>query len=1059
MKLSDLAVRRPITIAMIFLMIILLGLVSMNKLNLDLFPELELPLALAMTSYENVGPEEIEKLVTRPLEGALGAVNGIKSINSISRQGSSLVILEFSWGTDMNFAINQMREKIDFTSSFLPADADKTMILKLDPNMMPIMVMGFSGDYDLDTLDKLATDVIQPRLERVEGVASVTVSGGVKREIRISAVPQRLQAYGISLDQVIGQLRMENRDASVGTIEEGLKEQMVRVVGEFSSVQEIEDLQIPLTSGGYVRLAEIARVEDTFKDTKQFVYMDGVPSVQIAIQKQTDANTVKVSEAIKTEIAELEKELPQKLKVNVGFDQAEYIRLALDQVKENALIGAALAILILFLFLRNIRSTVVIGAAIPIAIIATFILMYFGGLTLNIITLGGLALGIGMMVDSSIVILENIYRYRQEGYSRIEAAKQGAAEVSLAVTASTLTTIVVFLPIVYVEGLASQIFRPMALTVSFALLASLVVALTLVPMLSSKILKVESVGSSTDSGGAQQKGKKKEFRIKKTLFEAWGKALTVIDEFYRRILGWSIQHRKTVVFFTLGLFIASIAVIPLVGMEFLPKQDSGEYTVNITLPNGTAVRETQRVTKLVEQYIEELPEHEWAIYAVGAEMGMGSTGSTPEQSVIRGKLTEKRQRARSIDQVLDDLRDKCAGIPGADIEVMGLDVAMGGLQSPIEIGLTGDNLDVLKMLADTIAERVKGIEGTREVTTSIENGRPEIHLKLQRKKAEQYGINTTQLSSLLSTAINGTTATRYREKGEEVDVRVVLDEQYRQNINDLESLMISSPYGSLVHLRDVAELEMVEGPTQIERKNQSRRVTITGDIYERDLNSVIADIQIALNDLTIPPGVQLEFGGAHKEMVEAFQDLSLALILAIVLVYMILAAQFEGLLYPFVIMFAIPPMLIGVVFSLLLTGRTLSIPTFVGVIMLAGIVVNNAIVLVDYINTLRRRDGLSRDEAILKAGPTRLRPILMTALTTILALLPLTLGIGEGAELSAPMATAVAGGLTVSTIITLVLIPCLYIIMDNFSSKMKRLFRSQKKVEAISLTNSTAGGE
>ncbi|MDD2433371.1 MAG: efflux RND transporter permease subunit [Clostridia bacterium] len=1060
MKLSDFAVRRPVTIAMIFLLIVLLGLVSMDKLNLDLFPELDLPLALAITSYENVGPEEMEELITRPLESALGTVNGIKSINSISRQGSSLVVLEFSWGTDMNFAINQMREKIDLISSFLPADADKTMILKLDPNMMPIIVIGFSGDYDLVDLDKLATDVIQPRLERVEGVASVTVSGGVKREIRISVVPQRLQAYGLSLDQIIGQLRLENRDVSAGAIEEGFKEQMVRVVGEFESVQEIEDLQIPLPSGGYVRLAEIARVEDTFKDKKEFVYMDGEPSVQIAVQKQTDANTVKVSEAVKVAIADLEKDLPQKATINVGFDQAEYINLALDQVKENAYIGAGLAVLILFLFLRNLRSTLIIGLSIPIAIIATFILMFFGGLTLNIITLGGLALGIGMMVDCSIVILENIYRYRQNGYSQIAAAREGSSEVSLAVTASTLTTIVVFLPIVYVEGLASQIFRPMALTVSFALVASLVVALTLVPMLSSKILRVDAPGvangSSVPAGNkAEQKGKKKKFKPKERLFTAWGKFLTVIDELYRRILGWSIQHRKTVIFLTLGLFIMSIAVIPFVGMEFLPQQDSGEYTINISLPNGTAVRETQRVTKIVEQYIEEMPEHEWAIYAVGLESGMISSGSTPEKAIIRGKLTGKRERTRSLNQVLDDIRNKCARIPGAKIEINALDAAMGGLQSPIEIGLTGDNLEVLEMLAQTIATRVKEVEGAREVKTSIEDARPEVHLKLQRKKAEQYGINTTQLSSLLSTAINGTTATRYREKGEEVDVRVVLDEQYRRNINDLESLMISSPYGSLVHLRDIAEIEFADGPTQIERKNQARRVTITGDIYERDLKSVVDDIQIALDDLTIPPGVQLEFGGAHQEMVEAFGDLSLALILAIVLVYMILAAQFEGLLYPFIIMFSIPPTLIGVVFSLLFTGRTLNIPTFVGVIMLAGIVVNNAIVLVDYINTLRRRDGLARDEAILKAGPTRLRPILMTALTTILALLPLTLGIGEGAELSAPMATAVAGGLTVSTLITLVLIPCLYIIMDNFSMKLKRLWGGQKK----DVVNSTVGGE
>jgi HAE1 family hydrophobic/amphiphilic exporter-1 len=1030
MKLTDLSVRRPVTIAMIFLMVILLGVVSLNKLNPDLFPELDLPMALVMTSYQNVGPEEIENLITRPLEGTIGTVNGLKNIQSLSQQGSSLIFVEFAWGTDMNFAVTQMRDKIELISTYFPSEADKPMIIKMDPNMMPLMVMGISGDSDLATLDKIATDVIQPGLEKVEGVASVSISGGVKREIRISAIPQRLQAYGVSLEQIINQLRLENRNASVGSIEEGLKEQMLRVVGEFSSVQDIEDMQIPLTTGGYVRLAELARVEDTVKDNNQFVYMNGEPCIQVAIQKQTDANTVRVSEGVKEALAKLQQDLPQNLKVNVAMDQADYIRLSLDQVKSNALSGAALAILILFLFLRNIRSTLIIGTAIPISILATFTLLYLGGLTLNIITLGGLALGVGMMVDNAIVVLENIYRYRQEGHSRSEAAKKATDEIGLAVTASTLTTIVVFVPIVYVEGLASQVFRPMALTVAFALLASLFVAITLVPMLSSKILKVES------------REAKRGFFSK--IFQGWSRLLVGLDQLYRRVLAWAIRHRKTVVVSTLLLFIVSIAVIPFVGMEFMPKQDTGQYSVNITLPNGTAVQETERVTKLVQKYIEELPEHEWAIYAIGVSGDMISTGGTTEKATISGKLKDKSERVRHIDQVMDELRVKCAGIPGAEIEIASMDVMTTGQQS-ISIGLSGDNLEVLKIFAETVAERVRSIEGTREVTTSFEEGRPEIHLKLQREKAEQYGISTTQLSSLLATAISGTTATQYHEGGEEIDVRVVIDQEYSKNINNLESLMVASPTGALVPLRDVAVIETVKGPTQIIRDNQSRWVSVTGEISGRPLNVVMQDIQTVLSDLPIPAGVQLEFGGANKEMIEAFQDLSLALILAIILVYMVLASQFEGLLYPFIIMFSIPPTLIGVVFSLLFTGRTLNITSFIGIIMLAGIVVNNAIVLVDYINTLRRRDGMLREEAILKAGPTRLRPILMTSLTTILALIPLCLGIGEGAELSAPMTTVVAGGLAFSTLITLVLVPCMYIIMDNFSLKVKRLFFGKPK--------------
>lgn len=1043
MKLPDLAVKRPVAIIMVFLVVLLLGAVSMSKLKMDLFPELDLPMAIALTSYEGVGPEEIENLVTRPIEGALGTVNGIKNISSVSSKGSSLVYVEFAWGTDMNFAVTQMREKIDFVKAMLPQDVEKTMLFKLDPNMMPIMVMGFGGNLDLVTLDKLANDVIKPRLERIEGVASVTVTGGVKREICISAIPQRLQAYGLSLDSIVAYLRMENRNTAAGTIEEGLKEHVVRVTGEFKSISEIEDLRLPLTSGGYVRLGEIARVEDTFKEKKEYVFMDGTPGVQITVQRQSDANTVRVSTAINQEIEEIKKLLPSEADFKVGLDQASFIRLAIRQVTSNALAGAFLAVLILFLFLRNLRSTLIIGAAIPISIIATFILMYFGGLTLNLVSLGGLALGVGMMVDNAIVILENIYRHRQEGLSRFNAARQGANEVALAVTASTLTTIAVFLPIVYVEGMASQIFRPMALTVSFSLIASLMVALTLVPMLSAKLLKLEG------NGGKQNR-----------LFAWWGNALSWLEKKYRALLTWALDHKKRVVGLASALIIISVCLMPLVGMEFMPKQDTGEYTISITLPNGTALRETQRVTDLVVGYLQELPEQEWALYAVGSGSGMMSFSSSPETAMIRGKLQEKLSRTRTIDQVLDELRSKCAGIPGAKIEITGSDMNMGTAFTPIEVNLTGDNLEVLQALSDTFAERIKTVEGTREIKTSLEDGRPELQIQINRQKANQYGINGAQLSSFLATAINGTTATKYRHKGEEIDLRVVLDTTYRDNLPKLGSLTILSPSGALIPVGEIASLQPKTGPTQIVRYNQSRRVSITGDIIGRDLGSIMKDIQQNLGEIPIPPGIQVEYGGANKEMLEAFGDLTIALLLAILLVYMILAAQFESLLYPFVIMFAIPPTLIGVVFSLLFTRQTLSVPTFIGVIMLVGIVVNNAIILVDYINTLRKRDGMERREAILKAGPTRLRPILMTTLTTVLALLPLIWEKGEGAELSAPMATAVAGGLTFSTLITLVLIPCVYVLMDNFSMKIKRLLGREKRktTEAAEKLPAPAGG-
>lgn len=1049
MKLSDVSVKRPVAVLMLFLIIILLGAVSSSRLQLDLLPQLDLPMALAITSYEGVGPEEIENIITRPIENVLGTVNGIENIHSTSSLGSSLVFVEFAWGTDMNFAINQMREKIDLIAAALPSGAGKTTLFKLDPNMMPIMVLGLAGEMDLDALDRLANDVVKPRLERVNGVASVTVEGGVQREIRISCDPQRLQAYGMSLEGIISYLRLENRNTSAGTVEEGLREHVVRLTGEFKDIQEIENLQLPLAGGGLIRLAELARVEDTFKDKSVLVFMDGMPGIQISLQKQTDANTVSVSNEVNKEIQEIEKYLPAGASIITGFDQAEYIRLSINNVINNALLGAFLAMFVLLLFLRNLRSTLIIGTAIPISVIATFILMFFGGLTLNIISLGGLALGIGMMVDNAIVILENIYRHRQEGYSRLESATRGANEVGVAITASTLTTIVVFLPIVYVEGMASQIFKPLALTVSFSLLASLLVALTLVPMLSSKILKVDRSLNGEENS-------RRRVRLIGRLADSWYVGINKLGEKYRKVLHWSINNKKKVVLLSGVLLVVSLALLPMVGMEFIPAQDTGEYIINIALPNGTAMRETQRVAELVESYLEELPEHEWTFHAIGTGGGMIGGSANPERAVIQGRFKDKSERQRSSAEILDELRKKCAAIPGAKISINTQDAAMmGGAGTPVNITLTGDNLEVLQAFAEAVADRIGLVEGVREAKTDFEEGRPELHLKLNRQKADLYGINGAQLANLVTTAINGSTATKLRSGGEEIDVTVILEEEYRENVNDLKTLVIPSPSGALIPLGEVADFEITTGPTQINRLNQSRQVSVTSNIIGRDLGSVMKDIQLAVQNMNIPAGIQIEYGGSNKEMLEAFADLALALLLAVLLVYMILASQYESLLYPFVIMFSLPPTITGVIFALLLTGRTFNVPAFIGLIMLAGIVVNNAIVLVDYINTLRRRDGMSRKDAILKAGPTRLRPILMTTLTTILGLVPLLLGRGEGAEMSAPLATAIFGGLTFSTLITLLLVPCMYIILEDVKEKVLKLFKRRPP----GILETPAGGE
>jgi len=1039
MKLANLSVSRPVAILMVVLVILLLGAVSLSRLAIDLWPELNFPMAIIVTNYEGVGPEEVEKLVTRPIEGQIGTINGVKKISSESSPGSSTVIAEFGWGSDMDQKTFLMREKVDFIKPYLPEGVGEPMVIKMDIGLFPIMMLGISGEQDLATLKQIVEDKIQPRIERVDGVASVYLTGEKTREIHVEINPQKLEAYNLSISDISNTIRGENNNASGGYVEQGAKDYLVRVKGEFTNLEDLANILIPLKSGGAIKLRELAELKDTYKDVTSYSMLNGVPSIGLNIQKQSDANTVKVSDAIMKELEEIKKELPPNVEIKTAFDQAEFIRQAIKRVVNNGYVGAALAIIILFLFLRSIRSTLIIGTAIPISIITTFILVYFAGLTLNMMSLGGLALGIGMMVDSAIVILENIYRHRQEGLSRIEAARMGASEVGTAVIASTLTTVAVFLPIVYVEGLASQIFRPLALTVSFSLLASLLVALSFIPMLASKLLIVE-----TNGNGA---GKPKNFMQR--LSKGWANTLAGLDLKYRGLLKWALNWKKTVVFITLAAFIGSIALIPMIGMEFIPASDDGYFTVDIELPNSTVLSETTRVVDKVEEVVASMEEVESIFLSVGSQGGMmtGGFGSGSHLANIVGRLVPKSERVRSVSEVMDDIRSRLTDLPGATIKVSGGDA--GFSQTPISIAIKGHDLEELNNIAQEFADRIKEVPGTREVTTSQEKGNPELAVKINREKAALYGISSYQVSSTVRNGLEGAVSSTYRTGGEEIDIRVQLPEKDRNSIDSLNRLMIPSMLGFNVPLEEIATIEYNMGPTKISRVNQSRQVTVTGDIFGRDLRSVTEDIKKAIADIPLPAGYSYEIGGANKEMMESFQSLGLALVLAIIIVYMILAAQFEALLYPFIIMFSVPPTLIGVVGGLLITGRTFSVVTFIGVIMLAGIVVNNAIVLVDYINTLRKR-GMEKEEAILKAGPTRLRPILMTTLTTVLALIPQALGIGEGAELSAPMATAVVAGLSFSTLVTLVLIPVMYYILDEWGQKIRGRFTKAITGESVS---------
>ncbi len=1026
MKISDFSVERPVTIVMITLLVLLIGGVSLSKLPVDLLPELDLPYAVVFTGYDGAGPQQIENTVTRPVEESIATVDNVKNIISISNPDQSMVIVEFDWGTDLNFATLDMRENISLLEERLPDDADSPRVLKFDPTQMPIMRIGMSGQGDLQQLKKLAEDVFKPSLERIPGVASVSISGGLAREIKVNVDQEKLMAYGLSLQQVSSNLRQSNLNLSGGTIQEGNKELLVKTAGEFSSIQQLRDLELTNSQGQKVDLQEIAEIKDTTEEADQYTYLNGNRSIGLSIQKQSDANTVKVANQVKQELTNLEQQVGTVVNLEIVRNQAEFIQEAVDNVKRNALIGAVLAIIVLLLFLKDIRTTLIIGTAIPISVVVAFTLMYFSDLTLNLMTLGGIALGIGMLVDNAIVVLENIYRHRQESESRILAAKTGTSEVGTAIIASTLTTAAVFLPIVYVEGLASQIFGSLALTVTFSLLASLGVALTLIPMLSSKLLTVKKKFNSV----------KEEFKF------------TGVRKGYQRILKKALNWRYLVVaLVVVGIILIGLGVqtgfIPLES-EFIPKTDQGAFTVDVQLAQGKVLDETNSVINQVEEYVKDIPEVDIIYSTAGGSGGMMGSASSNEGQ-ISVKLKDLSQRDRSTSQVVEELREKVKNIAGAEIKINPQTSVVGGGagsgRSPIEVMIQGSDIDQLTELAGTIQQEVEQVAGTRNVDTSLSESRPEIRIKLARKLATELGFNVGQVASTVKTAIKGQVVTRYKEAGDEYDIQLQLQKEESNSINDLKNLQLTSPQGTTVPLAQIAEVKMTSGLTSIERENQQRIVRVQTDFYGRSLSAVKNDIQNRVkSNVRLPSGYTVNYGGQVEDMQKSFGDLGFALVMAIILVYMVMASQFESLVHPFTIMFTVPLALIGAILGLAVVDAPLSVPAIIGMIMLAGIVVNNAIVMVDYINT-RRAKGEKRKEAILKAGPVRLRPIMMTALTTVLGLIPIAIGVGEGAEVQQPMAVVVVGGLLFATILTLLILPAFYSVFDDLAQFLTGIAR------------------
>ncbi len=1004
MNLSNLAVRRPITTSMFFLALLIFGSISVLRLPIDILPDITYPSITVVTNYEGAGPQEVERLITEVIEKTVSTIENVKEIRSTSGEDASNVTIDFNWGTNLDEAANDIREKLDRVRSLLPEDADDPFLYKYDPSNRPTIFFSLRGPINESSLRDLADDRIKYDIEQVEGVAAVDIWGGLEREIQVEVNRGKLRSIGLSIDQLVGILKGESLSLPGGYLEAGRREWLVRPLGEFSSLEDIENIIIATRQGTPVHLKQVAQVKDGFKELRSYTRTNGESGVMVAVRQRSGSNTVQVSNRVLKILPRLKSELPEGVTLSLVRDTADFIRKSIKQVQQVAFIGGILAIVVLFVFLRNIRSTFIISTSIPIAIWSTFFLLERMGLTINMMSLGGLALGIGMILDSSIVVLENIFRHREEGKGPIEGATEGSSEVGMAITASTLTTICVFLPLLFLKGIEGVMFKQMALTVTFSLVAALVVALSLIPMLSSRFLKVE-----TKQAGA------------------------VPPPFYERYLkglGWSLNHRKTVLGGSvLVLFLAFWSLqLKGVGTALLPEIDEGVIDGDIEMPVGTRLDITNKVTEEVEgTVLRDVPENQRMFSRSGSHWRRGGGSHT---AYFRVYLVDKNDRRRSTKEIVADIRPKLANLPDAKIRIsegrsMYSRFLGGGREERLEIDLLGYDLAKGKALAKEVIRRIKGVEGVIYPRMSLEDNRPELQIAIDRSKAATLGLPISRILQVINTNIEGTAASKYREGGDEFDILVRLREEDRNKLEDILNISIIGPGGKEIPLKGFATVIEGKGPTRIDRRDQERLITVMAGIQGKDLGHVVQDIREKIGNLKLPLNFRLAFASEYEQQKEAFGGLLFAIALAIVLVYMVMASQFESLTEPFVIMFTVPFASIGVILVLLLLNMNVTIPVFIGGVLLIGIVVNNGIVMIDYINRLRKR-GNPLAEAILIGARRRLRPIMMTTLTTCLALVPMALGFGEGAEMNAPLARVVIGGMLVSGLFTIFFVPTLY---------------------------------
>ena len=1021
MRISRLAVHRPIFTIMVVLIVVLLGAISLLRLPIDLMPDISYPTLSISCTYENAGPEEIEELITRPIEEAMSAVPGVEEVTSVSVEGQSTVRVTFSWGTDLDAAANDIRDRLDRVIQRLPEEAERPTLRKFDLASFPILILGASSKLDPVQARQIMEEQVKYRLERVPGVAAVDIWGGLEREIHVNLDPAKVNALAIPLDTIIAQVRAGNVNIPAGTIERGNFEVTVRTPGEYTDLKQLEDTVIAIRQGVPIQLKEIATVEDSWQKITRIVRVNGELGIRLSVNKQSGTNTVEVARGALKELERINRDIPQ-IKIIPMIDTSDYIQRSIRNVGSSAICGGMLAIIVLLVFLRNLRSTVVIATAIPISIIATFALLYFGNFTLNIMTLGGLALGIGMLVDNAIVVLENIFRIRESGDVLERAAIDGTEEVTPAIIASTLTTMVVFLPLVFLRGMSGVMFKQLSIVVAFSLLCSLAVAMTVVPMFSARILPSDSEGAKR---GQTVGGK---------IFEVSGRFFKRLENSYKKVLHVALDNRALVVIVGVLAMAASLMLTRYVGAELMPSTDEGEVRVEGEMQVGTRLDLMDEKFRAMEQIVvESVPEIQNVTTSVGGSRWRGTGGHTGS---IRISLKPQSQRARSSEQIATDLRRKLNGIPGMIARTragQGLFILRMGTSrgDRIQVEVRGHDLQTADMLAEQVKGLVESVDGITDARISRELGSPEELVLIDRQKAADMNLTVAKIANALQTILSGTKAGYYRQAGDEYTILVKLREAEKMSLSDILDLTLANSDGEPVVLKNVVSVGPRSGPVLVERKNQERIVTVSADISGRHMSSVLSDIREELRNVPVPRDFAIAFGGDYEEQQKSFRELLFSCILALVLVYMVMACQYESLRDPFVVMFSVPLAAMGVILMLFFTGTTFNVQSFIGCIMLGGIVVNNAILLVDHTNLLRRRDAMPIREAIEEAGRRRLRPILMTAGTTVIGLVPLGLGLGEGGEAQAPMARVVIGGLLSSTFITLIFVPVVYSIFER----------------------------